>query len=167
MIIKFLFCETSLPGTSRCVLIDISNLTHILCCNLLVMSCLTPSAISANVLENAYSSLAFTLILTVNPSQMPCNRLRQRFSRMFSKLAWATLRYYFCEVCYPFFPPLWATAWRSVAFLANFANLLKTCVAFKRTRPPWFLTTKYYDIFIVCLGTGHLSQGERRGKEKN
>ena len=51
MIIKFLFCETSLPGTSTCVLIDISNLTHFLCCNLLVMSCLTPSAISANVWE--------------------------------------------------------------------------------------------------------------------
>ena len=51
MVIKFAFCEIALPGTSRCVLIDICNLIHFLCCNLLVMSCLTLSAISANVLE--------------------------------------------------------------------------------------------------------------------
>ena len=30
-----------------------------------------------------------------------------------------------------------------------------------------FLTAKYYVIFNVCLGTGRLSQGERRGKEKS
>ena len=51
MVIKFLFCKISLPGTSGCVLIGISNHTHFLCHNLFVMSCLTPSAISANVLE--------------------------------------------------------------------------------------------------------------------
>ena len=51
MVIEFLFCKISLPGTSRCMLIGISNFTHFLCRNLFVMSCLTPSAISMNVLE--------------------------------------------------------------------------------------------------------------------
>ena len=64
MVIKFLFCKISLPKTSGCVLIGISNLTHFLCHNLFVMSCLTPSAISANVLE-------IRLTTTVNyPVQM-------------------------------------------------------------------------------------------------
>ena len=42
MAINFLFCKISLPRTSRYVLIDISNLTHFLCRNLFVMSCLVP-----------------------------------------------------------------------------------------------------------------------------
>ena len=41
MVIKFVFCVVSLLWTSRYVLIDISNLTHFLCRNLFVMSCLT------------------------------------------------------------------------------------------------------------------------------
>ena len=49
--IRFAFSVVSLLWTSRYVLIDISNLTHFLCCNLFVMFCLTPSAISANVLK--------------------------------------------------------------------------------------------------------------------
>ena len=32
---------------------------------------------------------------------------------------------------------------------------------------PLFLTAKYCVIFNVCLGTGCLSQGKRRGKEKS
>ena len=32
---------------------------------------------------------------------------------------------------------------------------------------PLFLTAKYCVVFNVCLGTGGLSQGERRGKEKS
>ena len=51
MVIIFAFCMISLPNSSRYVLIDISNLTHFLCCNLFVMFYLTLSAISANVLE--------------------------------------------------------------------------------------------------------------------
>ena len=51
MVINFLFRKISLPRASGCVLIDISNLTHFLCCNLFVMLYLTLSAISANVLE--------------------------------------------------------------------------------------------------------------------
>ena len=35
----------------------------------------------------------------------------------------------FYQVCYPFFQTLWATTWRSVAILVNFANLLETRVA--------------------------------------
>ena len=46
MFIKFPFCVVSLLWTSRYVLIDISSLTHFLCRNLFVMSCLTPSASS-------------------------------------------------------------------------------------------------------------------------
>ena len=42
MFIIFAFCMISLPHSSRYVLIDISNLTHFLCRNLFVMSCLTP-----------------------------------------------------------------------------------------------------------------------------
>ena len=41
----------------------------------------------------------------------------------------------FYEV-YPFYPPLWDAAGKSVAVLANLANLLKTRVAFRRTWPP-------------------------------
>ena len=40
MVIKFSFCVVSLLWTSRYVLIDISSLTHFLCRNLFVMSCL-------------------------------------------------------------------------------------------------------------------------------
>ena len=101
------------------------------------------------------------------PSRIPCNRLLQQFSRMFSKFAWATLRYWFFMTFYPFYPLLWTTAQRSVAVLANFANLLKTRIAFCRTWPPLFLNAKYCDIFKCLLGTGLLSQGERRGKEKS
>ena len=50
-LLNFLFCVVSLLWTSRYVLIDISNLTHFLCCNLFVMFYLTFSVISANVLE--------------------------------------------------------------------------------------------------------------------
>ena len=169
MVIKLAFCVVSLLWTSRYVLICCTLLTHFLCCNLFVMFYLTPSAISANVLE---IRLPITSIYPFYSrsisSRIPCNRLLQRFSRMFSKFAWITLRYYFLWKFYPFYPPLWATACRSVAVLANFANVLKTCIAFWRTQPPWFLTTKYYDIFLnVCLGTGCLSQGERRGKENS
>ena len=132
MVIKFLFCKISLPRTSGCMLIDISNLAHFLCCNLFVMSCLTSSANS-----NFHECFGNSLTITVNyPVQMvnaitntlltPCY---SDFSRMFSKLAWAILRYYFYEVFYPFFQTLWATAWRSVAILANFANVLKTRIA--------------------------------------
>ena len=32
---------------------------------------------------------------------------------------------------------------------------------------PLFLTAKYCDILMFVLGTGRLSQGERRGKEKS
>ena len=46
MLIKFPFCVVSLLWTSRYVLIDISSLTHFLCRNLFVMSCLIPSASS-------------------------------------------------------------------------------------------------------------------------
>ena len=59
------------------------------------MFCLTLSAISANVLEIRLPITSNYALLMSTPSQMPCNRFRQRFSRMFSKLAWATLRYYF------------------------------------------------------------------------
>ena len=51
MVIKFVFCKISLLWTSRYVLICCTHLTHFLWRNLFVMSCLTPSAISANILE--------------------------------------------------------------------------------------------------------------------
>ena len=66
MVIKFLFCKISLPRTSECVLIGISNLTCFLCHNLFVMSCLTPSVISANVLEIRLPSLSITPVWMVN-----------------------------------------------------------------------------------------------------
>ena len=104
MVIKFAFCAVSLLWTSRYVLICCTRLMHFLCCNLFVIFCLTLSAISANVLE---IRLPITSIYPFTDGQFHnkilCYRLRQRFSRMFSKLAWATLRYYFYEVCYPFF----------------------------------------------------------------
>ena len=69
MVIKFVFCVVSLPWTSRYVLIDISNLTHFLCRNLFVMSCLTQS-VNSDFRECFGNSLThhwhFTLLLTVN-----------------------------------------------------------------------------------------------------
>ena len=44
MFINFPFCLVSLLWLSRYLLIDISSLTHFLCRNLFVMSCLIPSA---------------------------------------------------------------------------------------------------------------------------
>ena len=44
IVIIFAFCTISLPHYSKYVLIDISSLTHFLCHNLFVMSCLIPSA---------------------------------------------------------------------------------------------------------------------------
>ena len=61
MVIKFLFCKISWPRTSGCVLIDISNLTHFLSCNLFVMSCLTSSAIS-----DFRECFGISLTITVN-----------------------------------------------------------------------------------------------------
>ena len=87
MVIKFAFCVVSLLWTSRYVLICCTLLTHFLCCNLFVMSCLTPSAISANVLEIRLPSLSITPYRWLTPSQIPCNPLLQRFLRMFSKFA--------------------------------------------------------------------------------
>ena len=64
MFIKFPFCVVSLLWTSRYVLIDISSLTHFLCCNLFVMSCLTPSA-SSDFRECFGNSLTITVIYSV------------------------------------------------------------------------------------------------------
>ena len=130
MVIKFAFCVVSLLWTSRYVLICCTLLTHFLGCNLFVMFCLTLSAIFANVLEIC---VPITSIYPFTDGQIhhkyPVTIFDSDFLRMFSKLAWATLRYYFYKVCYPFFQTLWATAWRLVAVLANFENLLKTPVA--------------------------------------
>ena len=74
MFIIFAFCMISLPHSSRYVLIDISNLTHFLCRNLFVMSCLIPqqTAISVNVLEIRLTLLSFTPYRWLMPSQIPC-----------------------------------------------------------------------------------------------
>ena len=89
MFIIFAFCMISLPHSSRYVLIDISNLTHFLCRNLFVMSCLTSPANSDfhEFLEIRLPSLSFTPYRWLMPSQIPCNPLIQRFPRMFSKFA--------------------------------------------------------------------------------
>ena len=64
MVIKFVFCVVSLLWTSRYVLIDISNLTHFLCRNLFVMSCLTPS-VNSNFRECFGNSLTITVNYSV------------------------------------------------------------------------------------------------------
>ena len=87
VVIKFLFCMVSLHRTSRYVLICCTCLTHFLCCNLFVMSYLTLSAISANILEIRLPSLSVTLYGWLISSRIPCNALLQRFPRMFSKFA--------------------------------------------------------------------------------
>ena len=155
MVIKFAFCVVSLLWTSRYVLICHTLLTYFLCCNLFVMFCLTLSAISTNVLEICLPITSFYpftngqlhheyTVTAVGP-------LLQRFSRMFSKFAWATLWYWFFMT---FYPLLWTAAQRSVAVLANFANLLKTCVAFCHTWLPLFLNANYCDIFKCLFGDG-------------
>ena len=65
MLIKFPFCMVSLLWTSRYVLIDISSLTHFLCRNLFVMSCLIPSA-NSDFRECFGNSLTITVIYSVH-----------------------------------------------------------------------------------------------------
>ena len=64
VVIKFAFCVVSLLWTSRYVLIDISNLTHFLCRNLFVMSCLTPS-VNSDFHECFGNSLTITVSYSV------------------------------------------------------------------------------------------------------
>ena len=64
MVIKFLFCMVSLLWTSRYVLIDISSLTHFLCRNLFVMSCLISSA-NSDFREFFGNSLTITVNYSV------------------------------------------------------------------------------------------------------
>ena len=70
MVIKFVFCVVSLLWTSRYVLIDISNLTHFLCRNLFVMSCLTQSVNSD--FRKCFGNL---LTITVNYSVQMVNAI--------------------------------------------------------------------------------------------
>ena len=64
MFIIFAFCMISLPHSSRYVLIDISNLTHFLCHNLFVMSCLTSPA-NSDFRESFGNLLTITVIFSV------------------------------------------------------------------------------------------------------
>ena len=139
MVIKFVFCAVSLLWTSRYVLIDYTHLTHFLCCNLFVMLCWITSAISVNVLEIPLPItivLAFTYLLTVNfitntvAAVSFCN-FRDCSQNSHEPPCYTN----FCEACYPFYLPLWDTTWGSVAVSVNFANLLKTHVALRRTCP--------------------------------
>ena len=70
MVIKFAFCVVSLLWTYRYVLIDISNLTHYLCRNLFVMSCLT---LSANI--DFRECFGNSLTITVNYSVRMVNAI--------------------------------------------------------------------------------------------
>ena len=137
-LLNFVFCVVSFR-TSRYVLICCTRLTHFLCCNLFVMSYLTLSAISANILEIRLPSLSITVYAWLIPSQIACNPLPQRFPRMFSKFARVTLRDPFCEefteLTHLYTLP-YGGWWLA---LANFANVLKTRVAVCRTRHPCFL----------------------------
>ena len=124
---------------SPVMIICCTRLTHFLCCNLFVMSYLTLSAISANILEIRLPSLSITVYAWLIPSQIACNPLPQRFPRMFSKFARVTLRDPFCEefteLTHLYTLP-YGGWWLA---LANFANFLKTRVAVCRTRHPCFL----------------------------
>ena len=103
MVIKFVLCAVSLLWTSRCLLIYYTPLMHFLCCNLFVMLCWITWVISTNVLE---IRLPITGILIFTDCQLHhkycCDHLLLRFSRMFSKLTWATLWYWSPQVCFPF-----------------------------------------------------------------
>ena len=139
MVIIFAFCMISLPHSSRYVLIDISNLTPFLCHKLFVMSSLISS-------ENGkfHECSRNSLTITVNYSLLmvkchhkipvtPCYSDFRERSQNLRKLPCGTA---FCEDFYPFNPTLWGTTWAFVAVLANFANVLKTRVAFCRTQHP-------------------------------
>ena len=75
MFIKFLFCVVSLLWTSRYVLFDISSLTHFLCRNLFVMSCLIPSA-NSDFRECFGNSLTITVIYSVQMVNAITNTLQ-------------------------------------------------------------------------------------------
>ena len=181
MVIKFLFCKISLPWTSRCVLIDFSHLMRFLCCNLFVMFCLTLSAISANVLPST-----FTLYWWSIPSQIPCNHLLQWFSRMFLSVyprdtPTVGVSHGYTDSSQNSRESPCGTNFYEVPILPTFMDycmevgdcLSKFCESSQNSRSlstytPLVLTAKYYDIFkCLFLGTGCLSQGERRGKEKS
>ena len=74
MFIKFPFCVVSLLWTSRYVLIDLSSLTHFLCRNLFVMSCLTLSA-GSDFRECFGNSLTITVIYSVQIVNVITNTL--------------------------------------------------------------------------------------------
>ena len=74
MDIKFLVFIFSVRWTSRYVLIDISSLTHFLCRNLFVMSCLILSAYS-DFRECFGNSLTITVIYSVQTVNAITNTL--------------------------------------------------------------------------------------------
>ena len=130
----------SLHRTSRYVLICCTRLKHFLCCNLFVMSYLTLSAISTNVLEIRLPSLSITLYGWLTPSQIPCNPLATAISENALKIRTSyPAGPLFCEYFIHLTRLDRALHGAFVAVLANFANVLKTHVAVYRTRHPCFL----------------------------
>ena len=77
----------------------------------------------------AYPSLAFTLLLTVN---FITNTLLPSSTAIFENVLKTRVGHpvvLFLRGLLPIFPHFMGTAWRSVAILANFANVLITHVA--------------------------------------
>ena len=166
----FSFCKISLPRTSRYVLIDISNLTHFLCRNLFVMSCLTQS-VNSDFRECFGNLLTITVNYSIRMVNAITNTLQplatvisENVLKIRSKLPCGTP---FCEDCYPFNPPLWATAWRSGGCFSEFCECSqKSRSLLPYSGPLGFLTTKYHDILMFVWGRGTLAKAKRRGKEK-
>ena len=108
MVIKFVFCAVSLLWAPRYVLIDYTHLRHFLCCNLFVMLCWITSVISTNVLEIRLPITSVKLFLNSTDGQLHhkycCSHVLSRFSRLFSKLAWVTLLFWFLWGLLPILP---------------------------------------------------------------
>ena len=73
-LLNFVFCVVSLLWSFRYVLIDISSLTHFLCRNMFVMSCLIPSA-NSDFRKCFGNSLIITVIYSVQMVNVITNSL--------------------------------------------------------------------------------------------
>ena len=131
------------------------------------MFCLTLSAISANVLEIRLPITSIYPLLMVNSiTNTAVTVFYHDFRQCSQNSCGPPCGTGFYEVFTPFthfYGLSHIGRWQFSEFCESSQNLrsLLTYMA------PLFLTTKYHDVFNVCLGMGRLSQGERRGKEKS
>ena len=157
----------SLHRTSRYVLICFTRLMHFLCCNLFVMSYLTLSVISANILEIRLPSLSITLYRWLTPSQIPCNPLATAISENVLKIrvsypAGSLFCEYFIHLT-RLDRALHGRLWLFQRILRMFSKLTQP---FAIHGTLVLLTTKHHDILIIVWGRGALAKAKGGAKRR-